>query len=480
MRKAIFCTCLVWRSAFNVTEFMYFFFREIPFNETFSPDSTSHHQSTADTKFVNTGQSKTVHVNPGNQPPLVIVSLKQPGTPQMSKGLAQSQAYIRPNKNPNIQNYQQQPVPTAQGNQPVQVQNISQGQSYQTGQLRGQQFQRVVQSQQPLTQEQIPDIQESPEQLDEEIALNERQIEENTRKLLMYSQMAMVSQTQQLPQNVNIQNVQTTGVNQGGTLSQAQGFKILNYNVNKVQSPNQARGNTGIQSMGQGLTTDSGSLLGVDYVGSLHLPNSGNTVQQSNSNFRTILVNSPQTQSKVDVKFVDNTGAPNRTIQDAKPQVITLSNTRPKMCVQASQNQTYSQSSNFQRVTNQNIQTIRGSTPTSTNLSQTVPANQNWKMNSQNNNSLSGCTVIEGARVELKGGGKFEEGQIYVVKNKSGQEKKMIWTGGELVELKAKEITTGRSAEFHRSPDTPVSQLNIADIFSYFSMKTCFVCLLEF
>ena len=44
-------------------------------------------------------------------------------------------------------------------------------------------------------------------------------------------------------------------------------------------------------------------------------------------------------------------------------------------------------------------------------------------------------TVIEGARVELKGGSGFEKGQAYLVKNKLGEEKKMIWTGTTLVEV---------------------------------------------
>ena len=52
----------------------------------------------------------------------------------------------------------------------------------------------------------------------------------------------------------------------------------------------------------------------------------------------------------------------------------------------------------------------------------------------------SGSKVIEGARVELKSGGEFEKGQIYLVLSKStGEKKTMICTGKQLVELKERE-----------------------------------------
>ena len=399
----------------------FFFFREIPFTEAYSTASTGHqYQTTGDTKVVNTGQSKTVHVNPGGQPPLVIVSMKQPGTPPMSRGVVPAQGYARQN----VQNFPKQvaAVPNMQGAQSATIPNMSPSQQFQTNQLRGQQFQQqIVQQRQPgPMQDQAVDSQGNPEQLDEEIALAQKQIEENKRKLLMYSQLGIVTQAQQVPHNANIQQLQNASA------QQAQGLKLVSYNTNKVPIPGQGRGNVSIQSVSQGFNAD--------YVGSLHLPNSSNAMQQNK--LHSILVNNSP-QGKVDVRLVNNnTGAPNRTTQEIKPQVITLSNTRPKMCVQQeSQNPAFSQSNNFQQIGNQNIPVIRGGNPASANMSQNIPANQNWKSPPQNN-SLTDCAVIQGARVELKGGGKFEEGQIYMVRNRSGQEKKMIWTGGELVNFK--------------------------------------------
>lgn len=448
-------------------------FREIPFSETITTDSTSQHQTSAESKIVNTSQTKSVQqvnarnqsvmTNPQTQPgmasprvqsPMVFVSLTQPGNQQSTRGITRSEVVQRQNREIQVKNFQQQGqfIQTSQGNQSIQVQTVSQSQQYLTGELRGGQYQQhVVQVQQgppqvqqgppqvqqgpppQLQQHQSTQIQENPQELDKELALNEKQIEENNRKIRLFQQMGIVSnvpQFQQMPQNVNLQQLQTAGINQ---VAQAQNFKLVNYNMNKGQTSVQ-------QQRRQGFATDGSGLVGVDYVGSVRLPNTGIPPQQ-NSSVRTILFNS-QNPGKVDVKFLENTGAPNRPVNEVKPQVITLSHNKPKTCVQTSQGQANLQSNNFQKSASQNIQTTRGNNPSTNNMSQNVSANQNWTKGTQSNDSLSGCTVIEGARVELKGGGKFEEGQIYVVKNKSGQEKKMIWTGKELVEMK-QDVTQG-------------------------------------
>ena len=363
-------------------------FRETPFTEAFSTASTGpQYQTVRETKVVNTDRSRTLYVNPGNQPPgLANVSMKQPGSQMMSRGVVPTQVYARRN----VQNLPKQvhvaAVPNGHGGQSATNQNMSSSQQFQTGRFPFQlSQQRIVQQHQhtPL-QDQAVDVQGNPKQLGEQIALAEGQFEENRRKLLSwYSQIQ--EQTQQVPPNANIQQLKTA------KKEQAQGLKPAGYNLNKVQIPNKVRGNVSTQS--------------------------------------------PQT--KTDVKLANSTGAPNRTIQQTKPQVIAPSNKRRKMCVQQeSQNPTFSRSTFSQQIGNQNIPVIKGSNPASANMCQTIPTNQNRKTHPQNN-SFTDCEVIPGKRVELKGGGKFEEGQIYMVRNREGQEKKMILKSGELVNFKS-------------------------------------------
>ena len=66
------------------------------------------------------------------------------------------------------------------------------------------------------------------------------------------------------------------------------------------------------------------------------------------------------------------------------------------------------------------------------NVSQSAPSIQIIG----NSDQKDFAAVIDGEKVELKGGGRFEQGQIYMVKNKQGQKKKMIWTGKQLIEMK--------------------------------------------
>ena len=362
-------------------------FRETPVTEAFSTASTGHqYQTVRETKVVNTDQSRTLYVNPGNQPPgLANVSMKQPGSPMMSRGVVPTQVYARQN----VQKFPKQvhvaAVPNGHGGQSATSQKMSSSQQFQTGRLPFQlsQQQIVQQHQHTPLQNQAVDVQGNPKQLDEQIALAERQFEEYRRKLLMYSPFP--GQTQQVPPNANIQQLQTA------KKKQDEGLKPVGYSLNKVQIPNKVRDN--------------------------------------------VITQSPQT--KTDVKLANSTGAPNRTIQQTKPQVIAPSNKRRKMCVQhESQNHTFSQSTCFQQIGNQKIPVIKGSNPASANMCQTIPTNQNGKTHPQNN-SFTDCEVIQGKRVELKGGGKFEEGKIYMVNNRIGQEKKMIWKGGELVNFKS-------------------------------------------
>ena len=317
--------------------------------------------------------NQELHVNPGNQPRSLLVS----------RGVLPTQAYAMQN----VQNLQKQ-EDAVQGAHSVTTQNMSTSLQFQTGpltRLRGQQFQQriVQQNQHTPMQDQAVDSLGNPEQLGEQIALAERQIEENRRKLLTYSPFQ--GQTQHVPHNANIQQLQTA------KKEQAQVLKPVSYNMNKMQIPNKVRGNVSKQSP----------------------------------------------QSNTDVKLANSTGAPKRTIQQTKPRVIAPSNKRRKMCVQqASQNHTLSQSNNFQQIGNQNIPVIKGSNPASANICPTIQTNQNGKTHPQNN-SYTDWEVIPGKRVELKGGGKFEEGKIYMVNNRKGQEKKMIWKGGELVNFKS-------------------------------------------
>ena len=372
---------------------------------------------------------------------MVIVSLPQQGAQQ---SLIQPQAFIRQSREAQVKNFQQQPqyVQSPQVNQAVQgvqlqnmQQNVAQGQQFQ------QQQQRVVQIQQPPAQTML--LTHEEQIVDNEIAVTQKLIQENNKKLLMYQQQLGINVTniQQLPQS--FQQVQTqAGINQSPNTSYSQSLKFLN--VNKVP----------VQTQGVSPST-TGNAVGLDYVGSMRFSNSSDSAQP-NSNMRTILFNSGPNASKVDVQFLENNGTPNRPLQEAKQQVITLSNTsnRPKQCVQGGQAQTQSQSNNFQKMTNQNIQP-KGINPMSPNVpqsnqnvSQSTPPNQSW-----NSDQKDGTTVIDGARVELKGGGKFEQGQIYLVKNKQGQEKKMIWTGKQLVELKESE-----------SPATQQGRINLCHI----------------
>ena len=53
------------------------------------------------------------------------------------------------------------------------------------------------------------------------------------------------------------------------------------------------------------------------------------------------------------------------------------------------------------------------------------------------NTTDNAYAVLERAQVELKGGRTFEKSQMYIVRSKTGQEKKMIWTGKQLVELRS-------------------------------------------
>ena len=46
----------------------------------------------------------------------------------------------------------------------------------------------------------------------------------------------------------------------------------------------------------------------------------------------------------------------------------------------------------------------------------------------------NGCNTFDPSQVKLNGGGTYREGEIYLVKNKTGEEKKMVFTSGRLVE----------------------------------------------
>ena len=337
--------------------------------------------------MVNADQSRTLHVSPRNQPPsLANVSMKQLDSPLMSRGVLPTQVYARQN----VQKFPKQvhvaAVPNGHGGQSATNQNMSSSQQLQTGRLPFQlSQQRIFQQHQhsPL-QDQAVVLQGNPKQLDEQIALAERQTEENRRNLLRYSPFP--AQTQHVPHNANIKQLQTAKQKQDN------GLKPAGYNLNKVQIPIKVRDN----------------------------------------------VITPSPQSNTDVKLVNRTGAPNRTIQQTNSQVM-VSNKRRKLCVkQESQNPAFSQSTCFQQIGNQNIPVIKGSNPASANMCQTIQTKQNGKTHPQNN-SFTDCEVTPGTveRVELKGGGKFEEGQIYMVRNRKGQEIKMIWKGGELVNFKS-------------------------------------------
>ena len=469
-----------------------------------APDSTTHFQSSAETRAVNTSQSKNVHHGSPRGPsprigsprvgsprgqgqsPMVIVSMSQQGTQQ---NVLQPQSLIRQSRELQMKNFQQQPkyvqstqvnqgvqgvqlqspqlnrvvqgvqstqanlgvqgaqtqqanrgvqgVQTPQGNRGVQggqqqamQQNIAQVQAQQFQQQ--QQQQRVLQLGQPQIVQQPQGqtllITSEEQKVDSEIAATQRLIAENNKKLLMYQQLGInVTNVHQLP---NFQPIQTpagitqTGISQSPNAPYGQTMKFIN--VDKV--PMQPQG------VSQGTSANA---LGIDYVGSMRFSNSGNSTQPNNT-MRTILFNSAQNPGKVDVQFLDNGGMPNRPLQETNQQVITLSNNsnRQKSCVQGQGVQ--GQTNNFQKMANPNIQP-KGVNPlmspnvpqSNQNVSQSTQPNQNW-----NSDQKDGTTVIDGARVELKGGGKFEQGQIYLVKNKQGQEKKMIWTGKQLVELK--------------------------------------------
>ena len=311
-----------------------------------------------------------LHVNPGNQPRSLL----------MSRGVLPTQA----NAMQNVQNLQKQ-EDNVQGAHSVTTQNMSNSRQFQTGpltRLRGQQLQqRIVQQHQhtPM-QDQAVDSLGNPEQIGEQIALAERQIEENRRKLLMYSPFP--GQTQHVPNNANIKQLQMA------KKEQAQVLKPVSYNM----IPDKVRGNVSTQSP----------------------------------------------QSKTDIKLGNSTDAPKRTIQQTKPRVIAPSNKRRKMCVQhESQNHTFSQSTCFQQIGNQKIPVIKGSNPASANMCQTIPTNQNGKTHPQNN-SFTDCEVIQGKRVELKGTSMYKEGHIYLLRNhSSGQVKKMIWRDGKFVDFKS-------------------------------------------
>ena len=76
------------------------------------------------------------------------------------------------------------------------------------------------------------------------------------------------------------------------------------------------------------------------------------------------------------------------------------------------------------------------------NSNNSLIKNQNTETKDESKESSTDFPVIDGARVKLTSGGAFEEGLIYTVRNKKGQEHKMLWTGGELVMLTS-DITAG-------------------------------------
>lgn len=187
-----------------------------------------------------------------------------------------------------------------------------------------------------------------------------------------------------------------------------------------------------------------------DYMGTMRVPNSVNQPDQG-ARIRQILTQSQQGQSqrKVDVNFPDRNGAYQTNQNQKLPQGIQghqkNQGIRPNILSHSQQRPQKPGS-----IMQQPGQATPGN-PTTSTIQQSPVQVQTVSTNLSNPQSLVKTGVhmqkINKNNVVLEGGGQFEEGQAYVIRDRMGNARTMIWQNNEFHPFdKEKGLTIQHSA----------------------------------
>lgn len=170
-----------------------------------------------------------------------------------------------------------------------------------------------------------------------------------------------------------------------------------------------------------------------DYVGSMRMSGSGNQ-SDPGARIRQILTHSQtgHLQRKVDINFPDSNGAyqsnprmsQGMQVQQKTP-VITVSGQRPNILSHTQQRPLMKPG--IVQLPGQANQGINRTTSTPHQSPVQVPA----VSTNQNKLAKTGMQQINKNNVVLEGGGQFEDGQAYVIRDRFGNARTMVWRNGE-------------------------------------------------